>query len=138
MNFVRQMFSLRHGKTELGEKFRLPGKKANAGDSVLLRLRQLRPYQKLTAACTLMRGIDRDRPDFRQVQPIKMKRAVSPDATDVLQHNEVSDVLANFRKTARKQRAITRVIRDQLMNSFRIRENRLTRAHACSPARDCT
>src|SRR5947199_400564 len=87
-------------------------------------------------AWTLMRKIDHDRPDFRQVQSVEMKRATSHDATDVLQHNEVSDVLANFREIARKQRAITRVIRDQLMNSFRIRENRLTRAHACSPARD--
>src|SRR5207248_8631506 len=37
-----------------------------------------------------MRRIDRDRPDFRQVQPIKMKSAASHDATDVLQYNEVS------------------------------------------------
>src|SRR5205823_6368544 len=64
INFVRQIFSMRHGKAELGEKFRLSSKKANAGERVHLRLRE------------------------------------------------------------------------QLMNSFRIRENRLTRAHACSPARD--
>src|SRR5438034_94392 len=48
-----------------------------------------------------MRGIDRDRPDFRQVQSVEMKRATSHDATDVLQHNEVSNVLAISRKFAR-------------------------------------
>src|SRR5271157_1144100 len=92
-----------------------------------------RLYQKPASALALLPRRHCDGADFGEVRTIKMQRATADDAAFFFQHNEVPDVLADFRQSSRQQRAVARIGGDQIVDMLCVRQDRLTRAHESPP-----
>ena len=70
VDLVGQIFTLRHGESQAGEKFRNAREQANRTDVVFLGLRQQSSDQALAASRTLARGIDGNGANFGQVRTV--------------------------------------------------------------------
>src|SRR5260370_41600689 len=116
-------------ESQARERFWNTSKQADTADSVLFRLRQKRLDQASAATVALARRINRNRTNLGQVHAIEVKRAASDNASVVLKHDEIADVLADLRQRARQQSAVAGVGRDESVNLFGIWQDSFTRAH---------
>src|SRR5216684_4992824 len=123
-------------ESQAREEFWNASEQAHAGNSVFFRLRQKRLDQASAATVALARGIDGNRTNLGQVHPIEVKRTTSDDASVILKHNKVADVLTDLRQRARQESAVAGVGRDESVNLLSVGQDRVTRAHGfpCSAA----
>src|SRR5579872_2194400 len=136
VDFVGKILALCNRESLPREEIRFAREQANAIHPMALRLRQQRFHQPSAAAFALRPGSDRNRPDLGQMRAIKMQCSTANDPLIIFEDHKVSHVLADLRQSARQQRAVTRVCRNQLMNLLCVRQNCFTRAHG--PPREAT
>src|SRR6202034_2913722 len=129
VDLVGKIFALRHRESLTREEIGFASEQANAIHTVTLRLGQQLFHQPSTTALALSPGSDRDRSNLGQVRAIEMQRATADDAPVIFEHHEVSDVLANLRQSARQQRAVAGISRNQVVDLLCVGQNRFTRAH---------
>src|SRR5207237_7791544 len=63
-----------------------------------------------------------------------MKSTTADNATVIFEDHEIAHIFADFRQRSRQQCAVSRVGRDQVVDTFRVRKAGFTRAHGLPPA----
>ena len=96
-NLVGNLIALGDRKSQLGEEFWSAREKANRSDAMPVSLCEESLHQSAAAAFALLSWVNRDRTNFRQVRAVKMERTATDDLAFIFEHDEVADVLANFR-----------------------------------------
>src|SRR5260370_971250 len=129
MNLVGKILMSGDSESQAREEFWNASEQTDASDSVLFRLSKKRLDQASAATVALTGRIDGNRTNFGQVHAIEVKRAASDNASVVLKHDEIADVLADLRQRARQQSAVAGVGRDESVNLFGIWQDSFTRAH---------
>src|SRR6266478_1440339 len=129
VDFVRKILVRSDGKSHPREKLGYPGEQAHAGDAMFLSLGEQSLDKALAASTTLVRRINRDGSNFRQMRPIEMQRATADDSAAVFQDHEVADILANLSQASGQQSSVARIGSDESMDLLRIWKDGLTRSH---------
>lgn len=125
VDFVGQVAPLRDRETEVAEKTRRSGEQAKTSDMVPSRFFDERFHQRAADATSLSFGKNSDRPDLREMHPVKVKRAAAQDAALLLGNDEVSNVFAELRDTARQERPGISIRLDNGVDLLHVRQNSL-------------
>jgi hypothetical protein len=138
VDLIGKAFANRFGKAEACEELGCSGEQADAAYLVALGLIKERFDQQTSAASFLVLAVDGDGTNFSEVRTVEVESAATDDFAITLSvfgfnDDEVADVFADLRETAREEGSVCGITGDQAKDMLCVWESGFTRVHGCPP-----